>query len=89
MTWRVNTAEALDRRRDSTRRPIERPAAEQVKVQMIDRLAGIGTAIGDDPIPALEAKASSQVSQYEQHVASQFGVGVVQFAQRGDRPFRN
>src|SRR6266851_5521553 len=56
----------------STRRPAKITAAQQVHVQMRDRLSGALLAIDNEAIPVRNAKLCRQLTCHEVQVAKQF-----------------
>src|SRR5438128_3673750 len=71
------------------RRPVERSAAEQVQMQMIDRLARVGTTIDGDPKAAVEMELLGQLANHEQQMPEQHLVLRFQPVERGNLFFRN
>ncbi len=68
----------------STRWPLQRTAAEQVEVEVVDRLAGVGSTVDDHAVAAVELQFGRQPRDDEQQVAQQRGVGFSYVAQRRD-----
>src|SRR5262249_362400 len=81
-TAEVHPADA--REENSTGRPLEIPAAEQVKVQVRHGLAGTFLAVQNETVAIIQAELLGQLGRDNVQVAEQLGVGLGDLVVRGD-----
>src|SRR5580704_6963589 len=78
---------ARGRRLASAGRPLHRATAEQVQMQVIDRLPAVAATVDDDTIAVGQTKLGSQLLRDEQQVPEQRGVWLLSIRQGRDFAF--